>query len=196
MGQFLSTQFDDVANQRSVIPSGEPAHAAGNSSPSRTTWRSRPVLLLVLCGLLLGGIIVAGTGVILSNLRDRALADSERELQNIVLVLAEQTDGAFQAVELVHKSVIERMQSLGVVSGEDYERLMSSHDTHLMLKDKISDLPQVDAVTMINAQGKLINFSRYWPIPAVNVSDRDYFKALKSDPQLTSFLSEPVHNRS
>jgi signal transduction histidine kinase/DNA-binding response OmpR family regulator len=41
----------------------------------------------------------------------------------------------------------------------------------------------------------LINFSRYWPIPAVDVSDRDYFMALKADPNLETFISKPVRNR-
>ena len=31
--------------------------------------------------------------------------------------------------------------------------------------------------------------------PDVNVSDRDYFKALKADPNLESFVSTPVQNR-
>jgi len=140
--------------------------------------------------------IVAGTGVILSNLRNRALADSERELQNIVLVLAEQTDRAFQALELVQKSLIERMQTLGIATSEDYERQMSSHDIHLMLKDKISGLPQVESVALFNSEGNLINFSRFWPIPALNVADRDHFKALESDAQLTSVVSAPVLNRT
>jgi len=48
---------------------------------------------------------------------------------------------------------------------------------------------------MIDANGGLINFSRYWPIPEVNISDRDYFKALSSNPDLETFLSAPVQNR-
>ena len=32
-------------------------------------------------------------------------------------------------------------------------------------------------------------FSSDWPIPAINVSDQDYFKALKSDARPTSFVS-------
>ena len=113
-----------------------------------------------------------------------------------MFVLAEQTDRAFQAVELVQKSLIERIQSLGVVSGEEFTRQMSSYDVHRMLKDKIAGLPQLDAVVMFNAQGNLVNFSRYWPIPAGNISDRVYFKALQSDAQLISTVSEPVRNRS
>jgi signal transduction histidine kinase len=72
---------------------------------------------------------------------------------------------------------------------------MATHDIHLLLRDKISGIPQVDAVTLISAEGKLINFSRYWPTPEVNVSDRDYFKALEADPTRKTFISAPVQNR-
>jgi PAS domain S-box-containing protein len=166
------------------------ANAAAPNAP-----RPRPIMFLVICGSLLVLAIAVGVAILVSKSRNRALADNQRELSNITLVLAEQTARAFQAVELVQISLIERMQVAGISSSEEYERRMSGHDVHLMLKDKISGLPHVDAVTMINAQGKLINFSRYWPIPAVNVADRDYFKALKSDSSLTSFVSEPVRNR-
>jgi len=157
--------------------------------------RSRPIMLLIASGVALIAAIVIATMATIFNLRDRALADSETELRNLALVLAEQTDRSFQAVELVQQSLIDRMHILGISTGADYERQMSGNDTHLLLKGIISGLPQLDAVTMINPQGKLINFSRYWPIPAVNVSDRDYFKALKSDANLTSFISKPVQNR-
>ena len=72
---------------------------------------------------------------------------------------------------------------------------MSNHETHLLLKEKITGLPQVDAVTLIDANGQLINFSRFWPIPNINVSDRDYYIALKADPNLETFVSKPVRNR-
>ena len=49
---------------------------------------------------------------------------------------------------------------------------------------------------MIDDRGKLLNFSRYWPIPDVDVSDRDYFKVLSADSNLETFISMPVQNRS
>ena len=91
--------------------------------------------------------------------------------------------------------MIEKIHSLGIASSEDYARQMSGQDVHLMLKASISGLVHVDAITLIGADGKLLNFSRYWPTPALDVTDRDYFKAFKSDAQLTSFMSLPVHNR-
>jgi diguanylate cyclase (GGDEF)-like protein len=158
-------------------------------------WRNRPIRYLILCGLLLVAAIVVGTSIMVGNFRNRALADSERELKNTALILAEQIDRSFQAVELVQRSVIEKIQSLGITSSEDYASRMSGHDVHLMLKTIISGLVHVDAVTLINTDGKLLNFSRFWPIPELSVADRDYFKAFKSDAQLTSFISLPAHNR-
>jgi len=154
-----------------------------------------PIRLLIFFGTLLIGITISSAVILIFNVRNRALVDNERELKNIALILAEQTDRAFQALELVQTSVIENIKARDINSSEDYEQKMSGHDIHIILKNKISGLVHVDAVTMINANGKLINFSRYWPIPSVNVADRDYFRALQSDRSLSSFVSEPVRNR-
>src|SRR5262249_54598941 len=57
---------------------------------------------------------------------------------------------------------------------------------------KIGTLPQAESVALIDAEGNLINFSRYWPIPHANVADLDYFQALKSDEHLAWFVGEPT----
>jgi len=49
-------------------------------------------------------------------------------------------------------------------------------------------MPHVGSLTLINADGKLINFSRFWPLPTIDVTDRDFFQALKSNSQLTYYL--------
>jgi Cache domain len=158
--------------------------------------RSRAVPRLVLVGLLLVAAIAASTVVILSHLRDRALIRATRELQSIALVLAVQTDRAFKAVELIQTGLIERLQALGVASAEDFERVMSGHEVHLGLKDKVTGWPHIGSITLINSQGKLFNFSRFWPLPNIDVTDREFFKVLKSDAQLTSFMGAPVRNRA
>lgn len=158
-------------------------------------WRDRPTRYLIFCGALLIAAIAVGIVMMVGNFRNRALADSERELENTALILAEQVDRSFQATELVQRGVLEKVQSLGIASSEDLTRQMSGQDVHLILKAAISGLAQVDAITLITADGTLLNSSRDWPIPAANLADRDYFKALKSDAQLTTFISLPVRNR-
>jgi diguanylate cyclase (GGDEF)-like protein/PAS domain S-box-containing protein len=130
-----------------------------------------------------------------SNFRNRALADSDRELKNTALILAEQVELSFQAIELVQSGVMTKVQSLGIASSEDLTRRMSGPDENIILKASISGVVQLDAIALLNADGKLFNYSHDWPVPDVNNADRDYFKALKSDTRLTSFISRPVLNR-
>ncbi len=87
------------------------------------------------------------------------------------------------------------MHSAGIVSREDYERQMSSQDTHLMLKTKISALSYVGGLNLFDSDGKLINSSGAWPVPAVNVADRAYFKEFKSNPRSAAVLVDPVYSR-
>jgi diguanylate cyclase (GGDEF)-like protein len=164
-------------------------HPLSNARPTRS------IQLLLACGVVLMAAIAIGTGIMILNSRDQAITESQRELKNTALILAEETDQAFRSLELVQKSILERIHSLGVRSSEELGNQLSGKDVHLALKGQISGLPNVDAITLIDSNGKLINFSRYWPIPVVNVRDRDYFKALKSDTQMSSFISEPVRNR-
>ncbi len=159
-------------------------------------WRNRPIRYLILCGALLIAAIVVSTAIMVGNLRDRALFESERELKNTALILAEEIDRTFQAVDLVQSSVIEKIQSLGISSNEDYARRMSGQDVHLMLKASTSGLVQIYAISLINADGRLINFSRFWPAPDIGVADRVFFTTLKSDPRAMSFISDPAHNRT
>ena len=111
-------------------------------------WRNRPIRYLILCGLTLITAIVVSTAIMVGNLRNRALFDSERELKNTALILAEEIDRTFQAVDLVQSSVIETIQSLGIVSSEDYARRMSGQNVHLMLKASTSGL--VQALSLIH----------------------------------------------
>jgi len=140
--------------------------------------------------------IIAGSNLFfLTNLRETSLRGSEDELSRHSLTLAENADRSFKSVDLVLSSVADYLTRRSAVDDVSYGAAASDRETYLLLKEKIAGLPQIDAVTLIDAQGRLLNFSRYWPIPDVNVSDRDYFKALKADPALRSVISTPVQNR-
>ena len=195
MDDFSSGQLNIAKDNRVEARSPESKSVVGPLATLGMTG-SRPIILLIVCGIALVAAIVLGTAITIFNSRDRALAGRERELQNIALILADQTDRVFEAAERVQINLIERMQALGIGSGEDFERKMSGYDIHLMLKDKIVGLPHIGTFTLINAQGKLFNFSRFWPIPTIDVADRDFFKAFQSNEWRTFFISKPIHNRA
>jgi diguanylate cyclase (GGDEF)-like protein/PAS domain S-box-containing protein len=195
MTSFGSIQ-DGVARERGA-EGRSPAPSVGVGGPAAPRRvRSQPITLLVAGAAALIAAVAFGAAVMILNLRDTALIDSQRELRNITLVLAAQTDRIFDAAERVQVDLIEHFQARGIASSEAFERNLSGYDTHLMLKDKIVGLPHIGTFTLFNADGKLFNFSRAWPIPPIDVADRDFFVAFKSDPQLTSFVSKPIRNRA
>ncbi len=156
---------------------------------------SRPLRLLLLIGGLSVAVLLAATVHYIGSMHEREMEGAERELSTLNLSLAEQTTRAMQSVDLVLATIIDQMKSEGIATPGDYVRRMGGRDTHQMLRARISGLPQLDAVTMIAADGHLINFSRYYPIPPVNVADRDYFAYLRDHDTAEPFISEPVQNR-
>jgi signal transduction histidine kinase/response regulator RpfG family c-di-GMP phosphodiesterase len=165
-----------------VLPSTRP-----NLKRSLVTLRLTTVVLVV---------TIVGTNLLfLRNLRETTLRTAETNLERYTLTLAEEADRSFKSVDLLLTSIRDYVARAGVTDSSSYRKLMSQQSAHVLLSEKITGLPQVEAVTMIDQTGKLINFSRYWPIPDVDVSDRDYFKILSSDGTRSSFVSEPVRNR-
>jgi diguanylate cyclase (GGDEF)-like protein len=167
----------------------------GEAPPMRRTGSTRPVAVLMLCGAFLIALVVGTIALILSNLRDHAIAESKQQLLATATVLAKQAARDFEAVDLIEASLIEHMETLAVVSAEIYARAMASRDIQLMLQDKISGFPHIEAVMLVGADGRLINSSRTWPTPPGNVADRDYFQALKANPALGSKLGRPEQDR-
>ena len=76
------------------------------------------------------------------------------------------------------------------------QQRLARHDVHIKLRDKAAGMPFVGSLTLFNAQGKVVNFSRQWPVPVIDANDRDFFKALRDDPNLNAYLGQPVRNRA
>jgi PAS domain S-box-containing protein len=198
MRHFSLTQFRDVGEQAIQAPRatrGPDSGIAAAASSTPITRHDDTVMWIIGTGLVLIAVIAFGTAILVSNFRDRALVEAKHELNATAFIIAEHCEGAFQSVELVQRNVVERMQSLGVTSSESLGRLMSGVETHLMLKDMISGVPQLDALLIVNSSGRLVGSSGFWPVPDISETDREYFKALTSDGGLLLFLSEPARSR-
>jgi signal transduction histidine kinase/CheY-like chemotaxis protein/HPt (histidine-containing phosphotransfer) domain-containing protein len=139
---------------------------------------------------------IIGTNLIaVRHVRENTLRTAEANLTRYSLTLAENANRSLQSLDLILSSVGDYLKREGAVDAASYRRLAADQKVHIFLREKFAGVPEVDAITLIDAGGQLLNFSRYWPIPDVNVSDRDYFKALTSDETLNTFISEPVRNR-
>jgi diguanylate cyclase (GGDEF)-like protein len=157
--------------------------------------RGGPIRWLVFGGVFLIAVITVGATIMAGNFRERALESSERELENTVLLLARHFDQQFQDLGAIQEDFVAYVKSAGIDTSEQYRRRMSGQDIHVMLKAKIGALSYVGGINLFDSDGVLINSANAWPVPAVSIADRGFFKIFKSDPRSPSLLVEPVYSR-
>ncbi len=156
--------------------------------------RRGPVLWLTLCGtLLVAGIFVA-TAMTVGDFRDRALANSARELENTVRLLTRHFDQQFEDSDAVAADLIAQMNLPDITSPGMFRERMSSTDAHRMLTSKISAVAYLGDIAIYDADGDLINWSRNQALPKINIASRAYFRTFKSDPQSRPVLLETVRS--
>ncbi len=141
----------------------------------------------------LGLIVASGIGIWL--LRQGAIADTEDDNHRLGVVLAEQTTRTLQSVDLVLQDLAAQIASLGVHDRDSLHALFGGKDVHEALKQRLSDLPQANALSVIDSTGHFVNQTRPWPSPDYTVDDRSYFRYFASTADPNPYISEPEVGR-
>ena len=157
--------------------------------------RSGPIRGLILGGVLLVAAIVVGTAMMVGVFRERALNSAERELENTVLLLTRHFDQQLEDFVTVQDEVVAQIRTSGLSSPDAFSRLMSTPEMHAVLRAKVPGHSDIAGVNVFDADGKLINSSENWPLPNINIADRNFFKAFKSGAAATPVLVELVRGR-
>jgi diguanylate cyclase (GGDEF)-like protein len=155
---------------------------------------SGPIRSLIGGGAFLIAAIAIGTAVMVDNFRERALRSNERELENTVQLITRHYDQQLEDFNIVLKNVAAHVQSSGI-SSEMLAGQLATLEWHEELRTKVHDYSAAAAIDVFDANGTLINSSQVWPVPDVKVSDRNYFKALKSGNESTPIQIELVRGR-
>ena len=150
-------------------------------------------LLAVGAGLLL--LMILAVTVTMWDMRRMELKDSRRNVSKLGIAIAEQTTRSIQAVDLGLQQLLRDITADGIDTPEKFHTLLQTRELQAQLQQRDEALPQAEAFTVIDAKGKLVNFSRQWPIPPTDLSDRDYYKYFLTHDNSGVFISDPVQNR-
>ena len=167
--------------------------AAASGSPDLHLSRRGKAIIGV--GILMAALVVAGAVLMLWQARRTEIAEWKATLTRTSIMLAENAQQTMKAADLVLSSIRDRVHDADVETDADLRREMGTQEVFDMLRNKASSIRQVDVATIVALNGDVINFTRSFPPPKINLSDRDYFKAHMADPALEVFLSAPVKNR-
>lgn len=149
----------------------------------------------VLVGFFLIIAILGSLGISIWVARNQSIAEWKNQLANLSLILAEQTSQEITSANLVLASIADNVAEADVASADDLRQKMATRAVFNSMRDKTRGLPQVDVATIVAANGDVINFTRAYPAPAINLANRDYFQEHLKNPNLGLFISKPVRNK-
>ncbi len=155
---------------------------------------SGPIRWLIGGGAFLIAAIAIGTVITVDSFRERALSSQERQLENTVQLINRHFDQQLEDFTIVLKEIAAHVRSSGA-SSEILKGQLATLEWHEELRTKVNAYSDAAGISVFDADGMLINSSEVWPVPDVNVSDRSYFKALKSGSASTPIQIEIVQGR-
>ena len=182
-----------AARGSSVSADETPPRFSGRLLARLVAWRSSWRLPLIV-GLAIA--VVASTlGLLLLQQRQAIIAEAGRDVDVLALAMTEQTLRALQAGHLVLEELQHTIAERQPATIEEFKSRLADEELFHFLKTRADFLPQVNAFTIIAADGQLVNFSRRWPIPPTDLSDRDYLAYFRDHDTNEAFISTPVRNR-
>jgi diguanylate cyclase (GGDEF)-like protein len=137
-------------------------------------------------------IAVAGTTW---QLRSTTLDEAQRELANLAMVLGEQTARSVQAIDIVIRDLHDDIVKMDIETPAAFGKVLGTDEIHRMLKSRLARLPYADAISLFDAAGKLINSSRQWPPPEIDISAREHYQHFEARDDPNPYIGVPVHNK-
>ncbi len=153
-------------------------------------------------GALLALLTVAGAATLLWHDRRSDIEQWQQTAVTLSITITEHAEQTIRAADLVLQSIVTPLNEAHLDSAADLWRAMDTPAIHEAIRNKVAAVPQVDVSSIVDSNGDIINFNRYYPPWApntpgkrVNLADRDYFKAMMEGPYDGPFISLPVQNR-
>lgn len=135
------------------------------------------------------------TGAFLWQQYKLSMDNAERSTRDLSDVMAELAEQSLTVNQLVIQSMLDWIAEEEVKTEEDYRRIVSSRSFYDRLIGRIAKLPTIDVATFIATDGTLLNYSRRFPPPPINLADRDYFIEQMRESGPPYSLGKAVANR-
>jgi diguanylate cyclase (GGDEF)-like protein/PAS domain S-box-containing protein len=178
----------------SDIWGGKSQPTAATPPQAAVTGGRDPIVWLIICGILLVAAIIVGTAMMVGEFRERALSNSERELENTVLLLTRHFDQQFEDCEIITAGLISQMRLSEFASPDTFREQLSTAEVHQTLRAKANLSSFIGNVNVFDTDGQLINSSNIFPVPSIDISDRPFFQTFKSNPNAPAVIIEPARN--
>ena len=140
-------------------------------------------------------VLVGNALVSILLLRKSSIEDRSEQLSNLSSILAEHASQTIFSANTALESIFDAIEMAHIQTEKSYQKFASQKDLFELLKEKTETNPVLDVSTFVDSDGKVLNFSREFPPPNINLKDRDYFQYLSTNDDSATFYSVPVQNK-
>ena len=141
----------------------------------------RNTRLILLAALILAAIFLINALVSTYLLRKNSIQDRSDPLANLTIILAEHTSQTMFSANTALLSIVEILERAKISDEKSYQDFASKKAQFDLLQERTSSNSILDVSTFVAADGRVLNFSRSYPPPPINLADRDYFKCLSTN---------------
>jgi PAS domain S-box-containing protein len=176
-------------------PADGPARreGAGGTQGNSTNGRTPVLWVTAFCTAFAVGLIFVASFAVYATYK-KALSDAGEDLARLSLAIATHTHRIIFSTDLNLSNLEERIAAARIRTPDELERFAATPAMFDLLRDMVTVSSDIDALSIGNSRGQLINTSRAWPPPNVSAADRPQFKALRDDPDLGYIITEAQTN--
>jgi diguanylate cyclase (GGDEF)-like protein len=158
-------------------------------------FQRRNLRLILIAGLVLALIIMANAAVSIYLLRQNTMNERAKQLENLSFILSEHTAQIMFSANTVLDSIMNVVDLAKLDTENQYQNFATQESQYRLLVEKTKANPIIDVSTFVASDGAVLSFSREYPAPPINLSDRDYFQWFKKNNSPKTFYSVPVQNK-
>ena len=136
-------------------------------------------------------LLVTAASLAIWDARETAIADYQSNQAKMGLVMAEQTTRAIQVVDLVVQNIVQQAADDGIDTAQRFHDAMSTEAIYQQLQTRREHMPQLEALVLLDADGRVINNSRAWPPSGAVESDKDVYIHFESISDNGAYISIP-----
>jgi diguanylate cyclase (GGDEF)-like protein len=155
----------------------------------------RNLRVIKLVTIVLMAVLIINALISIYLLRKNSIQDRSSQLANLTIILSEHTAQTLFSANTALKSIHDAIKLKKIDTEKAYINFASKREQFDLLEQKTNSNSILDVSTFVASDGRVMNFSRSYPPPVIDLSERDYFQYLSTHNDPSVFYSVPVKNK-
>lgn len=153
-----------------------------------------PLILGV--GTLLALIIIATAIISNFSMKESSRQEWSDQLDNLTVTLSAQVNQTLYSANTALNSVSNEIKSAKIEDERQFREFATRESQFNFLLQKTTSNPLLNVVAYVDNKGDILNYTRAYPAPKINIADRDYFSHAQMASNQSTFYSAPIQNKT